>query len=178
MILSWCMFYFLCCSWSHIIVYVGYQQIGYNVSQRCQWGYTRTELWCNKCGVYLEQSLLSSKRRPHFQTHKRSWNEHIFVHMCQRDPKPRITVLARASSKLLRCAVLHCTGVRLYYLIPKMVTAQIIGVCMHEIRDALDLTLMLFMIIQFSTVLYKCWPITWNWSWYRLLLLHVKFVTT
>jgi hypothetical protein len=33
-------------------------------------------------------------------------NEHEFGHESQRDLKPRITVLARASSKLLHCTAL------------------------------------------------------------------------
>jgi hypothetical protein len=45
-----------------------------------------------------DQSLLPSKRRPHFQTHKRSWHEQKFGHVSQRGPKLRITVLATPTS--------------------------------------------------------------------------------
>jgi hypothetical protein len=45
--------------------------------------------------------LRKTKGRPHFETHKLSWYEQKFYHESQQDPKPRTTVLARASSKLL-----------------------------------------------------------------------------
>jgi hypothetical protein len=54
-----------------------------------------------------DQPLLSSKRRPHFQTHRWSWNEQQFGHESRRDPKPRITGLARAGSNLLLCYAIH-----------------------------------------------------------------------
>jgi hypothetical protein len=44
-----------------------------------------------------DQPLISLKRRPHFQTHTWSWNDHKFTHGSRRGPKPRTTVLARAS---------------------------------------------------------------------------------
>jgi hypothetical protein len=44
--------------------------------------------------------LLSSNRRPHFGTHK-VWKEQKYGHGSQWGPKPRLTVLARASSSLL-----------------------------------------------------------------------------
>jgi hypothetical protein len=47
------------------------------------------------------QLLLLLKRRPHFQTHKWSWNKQEFGHGSQLDLKPRVTVLATASSNLL-----------------------------------------------------------------------------
>jgi hypothetical protein len=49
------------------------------------------------------QPLLSSKRGPHFQTHKRSWNEHKLGHIFRRGPKQGTTVLARANSNLMKC---------------------------------------------------------------------------
>jgi hypothetical protein len=48
-----------------------------------------------------DQPLLSLDRRPHFETHKRSWNEHKLDHGFRRVSKPRMTVLARTSSNLL-----------------------------------------------------------------------------
>jgi hypothetical protein len=58
--------------------------------------YTRAELRCNKCGA------------SHFRTHKkRYWNEHKFVREFRREPKPTITELGRASSKILH--VLPCS---------------------------------------------------------------------
>jgi hypothetical protein len=48
--------------------------------------------------------LLSSKRRPHFQTHKLSWNKQKFGHESQSNLKPKITVIAVADSKLLLCS--------------------------------------------------------------------------
>jgi hypothetical protein len=48
-----------------------------------------------------EKPLLFSKRRPHFLTYKRSWNEHKFDDVSRRGPKPRTTVLARVRSSLL-----------------------------------------------------------------------------
>jgi hypothetical protein len=48
---------------------------------RYECGCTRAELWCTKCGAYAERPIpLLVKRRPHFQTHKRFWNEHEFGH--------------------------------------------------------------------------------------------------
>jgi hypothetical protein len=48
-----------------------------------------------------DQPLLSSKRRPHFQTCKLSWNEQIFGHGSGWGLKPRTALLVRASSSLL-----------------------------------------------------------------------------
>jgi hypothetical protein len=42
--------------------------------------------------------LLSSKRRPYFQTRKWSWKEQKFDHGSIRGPKPKMIVLARAST--------------------------------------------------------------------------------
>jgi hypothetical protein len=47
------------------------------------------------------QPLFSLKRRPHFQTHKRFWNEQNFGHWSRPGPKSRMTVLARLRSNLL-----------------------------------------------------------------------------
>jgi hypothetical protein len=48
-----------------------------------------------------DQPLLSSKRRPHYRTYKRSSNEQKLVHKSRRGPKSITTLLARASSNLL-----------------------------------------------------------------------------
>jgi hypothetical protein len=57
----------------------------------------------NMAPAQKDQPLLSSKRTSYFQTHKSSWNERKFGHESQRDPKPRISALARTSSNLLLC---------------------------------------------------------------------------
>jgi hypothetical protein len=57
----------------------------------------------NVAPTQKDQPLLSSKRRPHFQTHKRSWNEHKLGHKSRQGSKPRETVLARTRNKLLMC---------------------------------------------------------------------------
>jgi hypothetical protein len=48
----------------------------------------------------LVRTLLSSKRKPHFKTRK-SWERKKNGHGSQAGPKPRMTVLARASRNLL-----------------------------------------------------------------------------
>jgi hypothetical protein len=48
-----------------------------------------------------DKPLLSSKRRPHFQTHERSWKEYKLGHGSRQGLKPRTGVLVRASSSLL-----------------------------------------------------------------------------
>jgi hypothetical protein len=49
------------------------------------------------------QALLSLKRRrPHFQTLKRSWNKQKVRHEARGDQKPRTTVMVRARSNLLQ----------------------------------------------------------------------------
>jgi hypothetical protein len=48
-----------------------------------------------------DKPLLPSKRRPHFQTYKRSWSENKLGHVSRREPKPRTIVPERTSSKLL-----------------------------------------------------------------------------
>jgi hypothetical protein len=59
----------------------------------------------NVAPTQKDKPLLSLERRPHLQTHKRSWNERKLVHGSRRSPKPRTTVLARASSNLLLYSV-------------------------------------------------------------------------
>jgi hypothetical protein len=54
--------------------------------------------------------LLSLKRRPGFKARKWSWKEHIYGHGSRRDPKPRMTVLSKASSKLLLCTFYQGLG--------------------------------------------------------------------
>jgi hypothetical protein len=56
---------------------------------------------CWNTGQQMYRLLLSSKRRPCFQTHKWSWKEQEFGHGSRRGPKPNTTVLARTSSNLL-----------------------------------------------------------------------------
>jgi hypothetical protein len=48
-----------------------------------------------------DEPILSSKRGPHFRTNIRPWNEQKFGYSYRRSPKPRITMLARASSIIL-----------------------------------------------------------------------------
>jgi hypothetical protein len=55
----------------------------------------------NVAPTQKDKPLLSSKRRPHFQTHKGPWNEHKLGHVSRWGPKRKTTVLARASSNLL-----------------------------------------------------------------------------
>jgi hypothetical protein len=55
----------------------------------------------NLAPTQKDKPLLSSKRRPHFKTRKRSWNEQKFGHGSRGGPKPRTTVLARTSSNIL-----------------------------------------------------------------------------
>jgi hypothetical protein len=50
------------------------------------------------------RSLFSSKRRSHFKTHKWSCNEQKYGHGSRQGPKSRMTVLAKAISKLLLCS--------------------------------------------------------------------------
>jgi hypothetical protein len=59
----------------------------------------------NVAPTQKDKPCLSSKRRPDFQTHKWSWNEQKFDRGFRQGSKPRTTVLARASSKLLLCPV-------------------------------------------------------------------------
>jgi hypothetical protein len=49
-----------------------------------------------------EKPLLSSKWRPHFQAHKRFWNEYKLSHWSWRGSKTRTTELARSSITLLK----------------------------------------------------------------------------
>jgi hypothetical protein len=46
-----------------------------------------------------DQSILSSKRKPHFKTHKLYWDEHRYGRGSRRDGKERMSVLAKTSSK-------------------------------------------------------------------------------
>jgi hypothetical protein len=55
----------------------------------------------NVAPTQKDRPLLSWMRRPHVETHQRSWNEHKFFHGLRRGPKPRTTVLARVSRNLL-----------------------------------------------------------------------------
>jgi hypothetical protein len=55
----------------------------------------------NVAPTQKEKPLLSSKSRPHFQTHKWSWNEHKLGDGSQWGPKPGTSVLPRVSSNLL-----------------------------------------------------------------------------
>jgi hypothetical protein len=55
----------------------------------------------NVAPTQKDEPLLSSKRRHHFETHKRSWKEQNFGHGSRRGPKPRTVVLAKASSNLM-----------------------------------------------------------------------------
>jgi hypothetical protein len=56
----------------------------------------------NMAPTQKDKPLLSSKRRPHFQTHKRSWNERKLGHASRRVSKPTTTVLARAEDWVSR----------------------------------------------------------------------------
>jgi hypothetical protein len=49
-----------------------------------------------------------SKRRIHIKTHTWSWNEQKHVQVSGRGQKPKMTVLAKASSKLLQYSVQDC----------------------------------------------------------------------
>jgi hypothetical protein len=62
----------------------------------------------NSAPTQIDQPLLSSKKRSHFQTHKRSCKEHLLDHGSGRGPKPRMTALARTSSNLLDWSGLNC----------------------------------------------------------------------
>jgi hypothetical protein len=52
----------------------------------------------NVAPIPKDQPLLSSKRRPNFQTRKWSWNERKFGHESRWDPTPRVTVVARPAA--------------------------------------------------------------------------------
>jgi hypothetical protein len=56
----------------------------------------------NTCAVmiHMKPEVRGEDRIPHFRTDKRSWNEHKVSHWPRRRPKPRTTVLTRASSNL------------------------------------------------------------------------------
>lgn len=54
-------------------------------------------------GSAMVATLLSLQRRPRFKTHTWSWNEQIYGTGVRRGPKPRLTLLAKVSSKLLLC---------------------------------------------------------------------------
>jgi hypothetical protein len=60
----------------------------------------------NMAPTQKDQPLPSSKRWPRFQTHERTWNEQKYGHVPRGDPKRRISMLARPSSKLLYCTAL------------------------------------------------------------------------
>jgi hypothetical protein len=62
--------------------------------------------------IQRDKPLFLSKRRPHFPTYKRSWNEHKLGHGSRRASKPRTTVQARSSSNLLDCAGVERTETR------------------------------------------------------------------
>jgi hypothetical protein len=48
-----------------------------------------------------DQTLISSKRRPHFQEQKWSSKKHNFGQVFRRGAKPRTAVLAKASNNIL-----------------------------------------------------------------------------
>jgi hypothetical protein len=55
----------------------------------------------NVAPTQKDKPFLSTKRRPHLQTYKPSWNEHETGHGFQPGSKPKMAVLTRASSNLL-----------------------------------------------------------------------------
>jgi hypothetical protein len=55
----------------------------------------------NMAPTQKDQPLLSSKRKPHFKTHKLHWNEQKFDHGSRRGPKTRTTVLAKAGLRIV-----------------------------------------------------------------------------
>jgi hypothetical protein len=92
------------------------------VSIKCKCPYVdATWVPVHSCEITVQQiwrllrktnPLLSSKRRPHFNTYKWSSNEHILGHGSQRGPKPRTTMLARASRNILDLGGQHLSRVR------------------------------------------------------------------
>jgi hypothetical protein len=54
--------------------------------------------------VDSNRRLVSSKRRPHFKTHKWPCNEQKYDHGSVRGPKPRLAMPTKASRKLLLCS--------------------------------------------------------------------------
>jgi hypothetical protein len=66
-------------------------------------GYTHSKLRCNECGAYSGRPAppFVEEETPFPNTHIQPWKEQKFSHMPRRVPKPRTTVLMRASNNLL-----------------------------------------------------------------------------
>jgi hypothetical protein len=84
------------------------------------------------------QTLLSSRKRPHFQTYvdKWSWNEQKYGHESRRGQKPTITALAKASSKLLLCSDNELQRALKAMVVAKFEAQTIVLIC--EFEDAIS----------------------------------------
>jgi hypothetical protein len=89
-----------------LFIVVKWQSVYVSIEYKCPymdaaWVWVRNYGATNVAPTQKDKHLLSSKTRPHFQTHKWFWKEHKLGHGSEWGSKPSMTVLARASSKLL-----------------------------------------------------------------------------